>query len=265
MVLIDVGPGSWRKTSVANLPAQALSAVLITHHHSDHIGDLGEAMTQSWIAGRTEPLAVYGPTGVKPLVEGFNLAYSPDVSYRVAHHGEQIMPGKAAPAVAREITAKAGECTPVFDRDGFKACAFLVEHKPIEPAFGYRLEYKGRIVVISGDTAKSDNLAKHAKGADLLIHDVLAKPVITMVAGNLEKQGRTRQAKAARDILSYHASPQEAAEIATAAGVDTLVLTHMVPPPVQPQIEQIFLQGAAAFKGKVVLGKDGLRFDLDPK
>lgn len=265
MVVIDVGPGSWRKLALANLPQQALRAVLLTHFHSDHIGELGEATTQSWIAGRKQPLPVYGPPGVERVVAGFAQAYAQDVDYRVAHHSEQHMPRAAAGAVAHTVKLK-DEMAVVFERDGLKVTAFSVVHDPVKPAYGYRLEYKGRVVVVSGDTAKSDNLAKHAAGADLLIHDVLAKNVLEMAAGNFEKQGDARRAKLARDITTYHANPLEVAEIAAKAKVETLIFTHLVPAPNNPLIEQAFTRGVSdVFKGQVVLGKDGLRFDLAPR
>jgi len=265
-VLIDTGPGSSRKVASNNLPLQAISAILLTHFHSDHIGDLGETLMQSWAAGRAKPLEVYGPPGVERVVAGFGQAYAQDTNYRVAHHGEPIMPRSAAGAIARPLTLKAGtQAATVFERNGLKVIAFKVEHDPATPAYGYRLEYRGRIVVISGDTGKSANVAKYSTGADLLIHDVLAKDLLLLAATNFEKSGNTRRAKLARDITTYHASPREVAETAAAAKVETLVLTHMVPPPNSPMIEQAFLRGAAEiFGGKVVIAKDGMRFDFVP-
>lgn len=264
VVLIDVGPGSWRQVAVNRIPAQAVSAVLLTHFHSDHIGDLGETVTQSWLAGRAKPLEVYGPPGVEKVVAGFAQAYSQDVDYRIAHHTEAMLPRAASAAVAREVKLKSDtEAAVVFERNGLKVTAFKVEHDPVKSAYGYRLDYKGRSVVVSGDTAKSPNLAKQAAGADLLIHDVLAKDVMGMAAGNIERAGDKRRAKLVRDILTYHSSPTEAAEIAAEAKVETLVFTHMVPPLNPPVTEQMFLRGVTdIFKGKVLLAKDGLRFDL---
>ena len=164
--------------------------------------------------------------------------------------------------LAKELKT-ADEATIVFERNGLKVIAFKVEHDPVKPAYGYRLDYHGRSVVISGDTTKSANLARHAAGADLLIHEVLAKDVMTCASTNLERAGDKRRAKLMRDILSYHTSPAEAAEVAATAKVETLVFTHMVPPINPPVTEQMFLRGVAEiFKGKVVIAKDGLRFDL---
>ena len=266
-ILVDTGPGSWRKTVANNLPAQSLSAILLTHFHSDHIGDLGEALVQSWIAGRIHKINVYGPPGVEQVVAGFTQAYSLDTSYRVQHHGDEWMPRVGAGAIAQPVRLARNDAAALaFERNGLKVTAFKVEHDPASPAYGYRFEYRGRVVVISGDTSKSANLARHAMGADILIHDVLAKNLLQMAASNFDQAGNRRRAKLARDIMTYHTSPLEAAEIAASAKVETLVFTHMVPPPSSPQIEQAFLRGVSdVFKGKVVLGTDGMRFDLRPR
>lgn len=266
-VLVDAGSGSWRKAVVDNLPAQSLGAILLTHFHSDHIGDLGEALVQSWVAGRNHTINVYGPPGVEQVVAGFAQAYTLDTGYRVQHHGEEWMPRAGAGAIAQPVRLKSNDAAAlVFERNGLKVTAFKVEHDPANPAYGYRFEYRGRVVVISGDTSRSDNLAKHASGADLLIHDVIAKSLLQMAASNFDQAGNRRRAKLSRDIMTYHTSPLEAAEIAATAKVETLVFTHMVPPPASPQIEQAFLPGVSdVFKGKVVLGTDGMRFDLSPR
>ena len=265
-VIVDAGSGSMRKVASNNLPMQNLSAILLTHFHSDHIGDLGEAMMQSWAAGRTQKLNVYGPPGVEKVVAGFMQAYALDTDYRVLHHGEETMPRSAAAAIAQPIKLKSDDAAAlVFERNGLKVLAFKVNHDPVTPAYGYRFEYKGRVVVISGDTAKSANLAKHAVGADLLIHEVIAKNLVEFAAKNFEKSGNKRRAKMASDIINYHTSPTEAAEVAATAKVETLVFTHLVPA-VIPQTEPVFTRGVSEiFKGKVVIGNDGMRFDLPPR
>lgn len=113
-VLIDVGPGSWRKADLAGLPLADLDAVLLTHFHSDHLGDLGEALTMSWAAGRTKRLNVWGPPGVERVTAGFEMAYGADRGYRTAHHGADIMPGEAARPLAKAFDPGAT----VFRGDG---------------------------------------------------------------------------------------------------------------------------------------------------
>jgi len=266
VILIDSGSGSWRKATVAKVPGQALSAVLLTHFHSDHIGDLGEAMTMSWTNGRPASLDVYGPPGVERIVRGFTEAYELDGQYRVRHHGEDVLPAKAHGMTAHVIEPPgAEERKLVFQKNGLSVYAFLVDHRPIEPAYGYRLEYHGRSVVVSGDTSYSDNLVRHASGADLLLHDAMLKNFITLASGSMAKP-QPRTAKMLRDILTYHASAEDAAKAAEAAHVETLVLTHLVPVPGAVGGESAFVKGAGdVFKGKLLVAHDGMRFDLDPK
>jgi len=267
VILIDVGPGSWRKAMLSGVPGPMLSAVLLTHYHSDHIGDLGEALTMSWANGRNQPLDVYGPPGVDQIVDGVNREYRLDEDYRVTHHTDAVVPRKAHDAVPHAVNvADDHSATLVFEKNGLKIFAFQVDHRPIVPAYGYRVEYAGRAVVISGDTSYSENVVRNAKDADLLIHDAMVKDLVSRAAALLDVQGQARTAKMMRDILTYHASTLDAAKTAAQAHVGTLVLSHLVPVPANIGGTAPFLQGVAAiFSGKVEVAKDGMRFDFDPK
>ena len=268
LILVDVGPGSWEVVDLVNLPAAALSAVLLTHFHSDHIGDLGEATTQSWIAGRPRPLDVYGPPGTARVVQGFQEAYAADVGYRVAHHGDATLPRAAAGAVAHEVAlgAEPTADATVFERGGLRVTMFRVDHAPIDPAVGYRFDYGGRSVVLSGDTRKSASVLEHARGADILIHEALQPDMVLRVPRVAEGLGLTRVAKLAGDIVNYHTSPVEAAEVARDAGVSRLVLTHLVPAPGNVLTRRLFLRGVGdVYTGEVTLGEDGAEFRLPPK
>lgn len=266
-VLVDAGPGSWEVLDLANLPIGRVEAVLLTHFHSDHIGDLGEATTQGWIAGRAAPLEVFGPPGTARVVAGFGEAYAADVDARVAHHGEAWMPRAAAGAVARELPLPAGEAAvPVFERDGLRVTMFAVDHQPVVPAVGYRFDFAGRSVVVSGDTRKCASVVANARGADLLVHEALQRDMVGRAAAVARRLGRERVAKLAGDIQSYHTSPVEAAEVAREAGVAHLVLTHLVPAPPNRLARRMFLTGVAdAYGGEVTLGEDGMRFSLAPR
>ncbi|HVN85224.1 MAG TPA: MBL fold metallo-hydrolase [Candidatus Binatia bacterium] len=265
-VLVDVGPGSWREVALLHLPRARLEAVLLTHFHSDHIGELGEARMQSWVAGRTRPLLVYGPPGVEPVVDGFRQAYAFDTQYRIAHHGAEAMPPDAGTAVAKTITLPApDEAALVFDADGLRVTAFAVDHAPVAPAVGYRFDYRGRSVVISGDTKKSANLIKHAKDATLLVHEALAARMIAPVTAYARAHDLSRWAKLTSDVVTYHTTPIEAAEVAKAANVRMLALTHIVPPLQNFVARRMFLRGVSdAWSGPVELGRDGMHFILSP-
>jgi ribonuclease Z len=265
LYLVDVGPGSWEVVDLAGLPTGRLAGVFLTHFHSDHIGDLGEATVQSWIAGRSKPLDVFGPPGTAQVVDGFRRAYAADAYYRVLHHGDDALPRAAAGTVANETTLAAGptESATVLDRDGLRVTMFRVDHAPVEPAVGYRFDWRGRAVVVSGDTRKSASVLTQARGADLLIHEALAAALVGRVPPIARRLGFERLAKLAGDIPSYHTTPAEAATIAEEAGVPHLVLTHLVPGPPNVIARRMFLEGVAeGYSGDVTLGADGDEFRL---
>jgi len=262
--LVDVGPSSARNVGVFALPVADLTAVLLTHFHSDHIGDLGEINTQSWIAGRSRPLQVYGPPGVKQVVEGFAAAYTLDSGYRIAtvptlsprtwimepHTIE--MPG----------TIQTGAAT-VFEYNGLRVTAFTVDHAPVIPAYGYRFDYRGRSVVISGDTAKSANLIRLAGNADLLIHEAQAKHIINLVQQVASEQGMALLQQTLANIQRYHSSPLEAADVANQAAVRLLVISHVTPPESNVLAQWAFMRGVSAVRpGGVRLGYDGMLITL---
>lgn len=264
--LIDIGPGAWRNLDLMNLPVAKLKGVLLTHYHSDHIGELGEAMTQSWIAGRTEPLQVYGPNGLDAVVNGFQQAYKHDSGYRVAHHDEQHMPARGDTMTAHTLPTPEGvNAVPVFEQDGLRVSAFRVEHEPVDIALGYRIEYRGRVVVVSGDTKKSAAVIHNAKSADLLVHEALATHLTGRASARAKELGLTRVAKLADDVGNYHTTPVEAAEVAAEAGAKQLLITHVFPPLANAVARRLFMQGTAdAFSGPITLGEDGTRITLDP-
>ena len=232
MFVVDAGSGSWQRAASWRADAGKVSTVLLTHFHSDHIGDLGEVNLQSWVGGRSVPLAVYGGPGVERVVAGFNEAYAMDRTHRIAHHGPEFLKPELGPMEAHVIegvTHGSGSVV-VLERNGLKITAFAVDHEPIEPAFGYRFDYKGRSVVFSGDTHKSAALAEAAKGADLLIHEAMAMEAVGIMEEAAKRNNLPRFEKILHDIPDYHASPRDAAETAAAAGVPTLVLSHVIPP-----------------------------------
>lgn len=262
--VVDAGPAAVRNLSLWRLPLERLDGVLVTHFHSDHIGDLGELATQSWIAGRRGPLPVYGPPGVERVVAGFADAYALDRGYRVAHHGADHMPAEGGLPVGRTVEVPGTEAaTVVFEGDGLRVTAFRVDHTPVEPAYGYLFDYGGRSVVVSGDTKRDEAIERHAKGASLLVHEALAEHIVRIASRSIREAGNERLAAMSADILDYHTSPREAAELAREAGVGTLVLTHLVPSPPNRFVEWVFLRGVDdVWDGRVILGKDGMHLAL---
>jgi len=265
LFLVDVGLGSWENVQLWRLPRQKLAGVFLTHFHSDHIGELGEVVLQSWLAGRQDPLPVYGPPGVDQVVSGFQQAYALDTGYRITHHGREILPPAGAEMRAHTVEIGEDGSAPVLDRGGLRITAIRVDHQPVDPAYAYRFEYAGRTTVVSGDTVRSENLIRHARGVDLLIHDVLAAHVIESLTESLAEHEAKRLAKLTADIIEYHASPAEAAAVAREAGAQMVVFTHLVPPVPAILASRVFLHGVEETDSpQVVLGRDGMHFTLPP-
>ncbi len=265
LFVVDAGPGGVRQMELMKLPLGRVKAVLLTHFHSDHIGDLGELMLKRWAGGaNNEPLDVFGPEGVETVVKGFNLAYSIDSGYRVSHHGPETTPPGGAGGTAKTFDFPAGKQEKVIiDEAGVKVTAFPVDHRPVKPAVGYRFDYKGRSLVISGDSLPSESLRRRAGGADLLIHDAL-QPAMVRVLSRLNKEGdRGNLAAITTDILDYHAFPEEAARIAEETGVNHLVLYHMLPPLPVSALHAAFLgKSKKYYQGPITIGTDGMLFSL---
>ncbi len=263
--IFDSGSGSIRKLMRMGFPMTKVQAEFLTHLHSDHIDGLGEALLQAWVGGaRSAPLPVYGPAGTDQVVAGFNAAYKLDQGYRVAHHGPTVVDAAGAGGKPIVISLPQDQASGViYDQGGVKVIAFLVNHKPIEPALGYRIEYKGRAITISGDTVYDENLVSVAKGSDVLFHEALNKDMVAALGAKLAERGQTKNAQIMTDIQNYHASPEDAARAASKAGVSTLVLYHLVPPLPSKLIEPMFLGKAPdLFSGQSLVGKDGMIVSL---
>jgi len=188
------------------------------------------------------------------------------MKYRVAHHGSATMPPTGAGGVARPFSIDGEDWSQVvLNQDGLKITAFAVKHTPVFPAVGYRFDYEGRSVVISGDTAPSANLERVARGADVLFHEGLQTAMVAVLHDAAVRHGRAGLAKITADIPSYHTTPEDAARIAQQAGVGELMFYHTIPPLPLAYVNAAFLGDAPKiFAGPIVVGKDGMLLSLAP-
>lgn len=226
LYIVDAGSGSAATAQLGGIPLNKMRGILLTHYHSDHISDIGDFNLNSWIAGRPAPLQIIGPEGVDRIVEGLNITYELDRGYRVAHHGAELLNPELGVMQSRTI----GEGV-IVDEDGLRITAFEVSHPPIDPAFGYRLDYGGRSVVISGDSLVTDKIVKISDGADVVLHDAMALQLVQGAEAMSRGAGNTRIATVLHDIQDYHATSADLARLAAEATIGQLALYHLVPAP----------------------------------
>ena len=255
-MLVDTGRNCAVRLAQARIGD--VTAVLFTHYHSDHIAGFGELLVARGIAGAKQPLPVIGPPGARRVVDGFRMAYSLDESYRAAHHGK-YWGTQGTKAKVSESSAGI-----VYDADGLKVTMFKVNHDPIDPAVGYRFDYQGKVVVVSGDTVKTEKMIEMSKDADLLVHEALDLQTINRIKPML-KRVDPRRAALLGDVVDYHTSTMDLAVIAREADVKKLVLTHLVPSiaPLEAA-EKNFIRGMSdVYSGPIVVGRDGMTIDVE--
>ena len=242
--LVDCGRGVLMRAAAVGVGAANLTAVLLTHLHSDHITDLSDVITTRWINSfGPAPLPIIGPPGTRAVVEATLAALAPDISYRIGHHADITAPP--------EVTVHEYAAGQVWDSGGVVITAAPTDHRPVEPTIAFRIEFGGASVVLAGDSVPCDSLDELARGANALVHTVIRKDLVELVP-----------VQRLKDILDYHSSVEQAAATATRAGVDTLVLTHYVPPLAAGQEDQWRALAAEEFSGRVELGDDLLRVSV---
>lgn len=233
--VFDSGAGSTANISRAGLPYARLQGVFLTHFHSDHISEVYELNLASWVNGRPKALQVYGPKGVRKVVSGINDTYELDVEYRVEHHGSDLLNPKLAKLKAATVR------TGVVLEDGdLTVTAYAASHAPIEPAVGYRIDYRGRSVVISGDSIVTADTRRIASKVDLLLHDAMALPLIDATTKAATNAGLTRIASIASDVMAYHASTDSLIDLNADIDAGIVAFYHLVPAPANMITLKIF-------------------------
>jgi ribonuclease Z len=255
--MFDAGAGVVQKSENLRLPLNELDGIFLTHYHSDHMMDLPNLINRSWVMGRTNDLYIYGPEGLNTIVQATNDFLSIENQYRVDHHGTDIMDISKAKGIPHEYNIAQESTEVIFQQDGITITAFDVDHEPIEPAVGYLIEYKGKKVVLSGDTKKNGLVQEMAQNCDILIHSVMLMSVQQVLVEELSEAEMNRNAEIITDIQDYHTSPGEVVELAQNANVKRLVLNHFAPAPDNIILKRLYKKELKGFDGPIHLANDG--------
>ncbi len=246
--LVDCGRGVLQRTAALGVGANSLTALLLTHLHSDHIADLGDVIITRWVsnfAPDLAPLPIIGPPGTAEVVENTLKAFGFEIGYRIAHHEDLTTP---PPVTVQEVTDGV-----VWGRDGVQIRVAPTDHRPVTPTIGFRIEHDGASVVLAGDSVPCTTLDDLAAGAGALVHTAIRKDLIDPLP-----------MQRIRDICDYHSSVEQAAETAARADVGILILTHYVPALQPGQEEEWRALAASVFDRQIELGDDLHRVEVHP-
>jgi ribonuclease Z len=252
-LLFDVGRGATIRLTQLGVPLRDITAVFLTHLHSDHVNGLSDLWLTGWLparfGGRTAAFRIFGPMGTVDMMSYLEKAHQADIRIRIA---DERLPRSGVAIDATDISEGVA-----FDRDGVRVTVFDVDHgEAIKPALGYRVDYRGRSVVMSGDTRFSTNFIKYAKGATVIIHEVGAADAAILA-----------RAEAVRTIMAHHTSPEEAGRVFAAAAPRLAVFSHLVlvgdaqtPPPLPTELIR---RTRTVYTGALEVGSDLMTIDVD--
>jgi len=243
--VVDCGYGTSRQLLSAGVSLNRLRYVFITHHHSDHNLEIGPLFYNAWITGQPIQVDAYGPLGLSKMTRDFFSYQKFDIDTRIVDEG-RTDPRRSLRAHDFNQPGM------VMQNQDVKITSCRVRHPPINNAFAYRFDAHDRSVVVSGDTAYSPELADFAKGADVLVHEVMYLPGIEALIKRLPEAGRLRE-----HLIAAHTLPEDVGKVADRAGVKTLVLSHFVPGDDPTITDEQWAEGARKhFKGRIIVGKD---------
>jgi ribonuclease Z len=252
-LLFDAGRGVPIRLRQRNVPLGKINTLFITHYHSDHISGIPDVWLTGWLptpyGRRPTPFHVIGPVGAKVLMSNLEKAYALDITIRLE---DEKLPPEGIATIVDEFD-KDGI---VYEKNGVKVIAFEVEHGPaIKPAVGYRIEYKGRSAVISGDTRYNQNVIRYGSGADVLIHEVAsARPELLATSVPVQR------------IIAHHTTPREAGMVFAQAKPKMAAYTHIVLPSneqfPESTLDEVIAETRQTYNGPLEVGEDLMAFEI---
>ena len=237
-ILVDAGRSVVMRLLAAGCPPPFVSAVLLTHLHSDHINNFNDVLTTRWIMSPVDnPLPVIGPPGTAAFVDQTIAMLKDDIHYRLEHHNDLNWNPSCT---TQEITSGVA-----WEAEGVRVTAAPTDHRPVSPSIGFRIEADGAVVAIAGDTIPCAGLDEICAGADIYVQTVLRPELIKAVPS-----------PRLQDVLDYHSTCAQAGATAARAGVKTLVLTHLVPAPAPGTESEWIAEAASEFAGEIIVAAD---------
>ena len=245
-LLVDIGSGATQRLVGCGASGATVDALLITHIHTDHLVDLYQFIISSWHQNRDRKQVIYGPPGVRQLVDSTMEVWKAERNLRIEWE-------KRSSLAALEIEVHELDVEGVIlEQAGGRVSMVEVEHQPVEPAFGFIFESAGHKLAVSGDTRYCENLVEAARDADVLVHEVFDH-------GSMPIRG-TRTQEGLDNVAAYHTASTDVGKVATQAGVGCLVLTHIVPP--DADRSKLLAQARAEYAGPVIVGEDLMAIDV---
>jgi ribonuclease BN (tRNA processing enzyme) len=247
--VLDCGMGVTDQYARTGIPFSSLRSIFITHHHPDHNIEYGPLLIVGWVQGLPLDIRAFGPPPLKEMTENFIRAYRQTVDFWAEDFHMQ-------PLQAINVTEISGAAT-VMQDDNVKVSSIVVEHPPVKPALAYRFDFKDRSIAFSGDTAPLQAVAHMARGADVLVHEIMDVPAVEQYLKREIARGRPIQFDTfMAHMKADHTTSEDVGRIAQEAGVKTLVLSHFTPAVESIPDETWRDPVAKHFKGEIIVGKD---------
>lgn len=247
--IFDAGRGALQRLTQVNVSWHDINGVFLTHLHSDHVVGFPDLWLTGWLfgrPGRDRPLEVWGPRGTVRMMSFLEQAFEYDIRIRL--YDDRAAPDGVV-ILAKDISEGL-----VYENNGVKITAFEVDHTPVKPAFGYRIDYSGRSVVLSGDTRLSENLIRHAQNVDLLIHEVASLETFQRIGVPPERTA---------SIIAHHTTPEQAGEVFGRTKPKLAVYSHLVMPNATEQ--DVIPPTRKTYSGPLELGEDLMVIEVGEK